>query len=53
MVFARGKAMPLDSDVDVPVHEDSTASIQTLLYEAIGGWQMLQQILVLDIVDFD
>jgi hypothetical protein len=43
--------LQLDRGVDLPMHQDSATSLKPLLYEAVCGREMRQQIFVVDIVD--
>ena len=37
---------------DLPVHEDTTATIKTILNECVAGWEVFEEVLILDIVNF-
>ena len=39
--------------VSLPVYQDSAATIESFLYESITRWEMLKNVLVRDVVDFD
>ena len=37
----------------LPVHQDSAATIESFLYESIARWEMLKNVLVLDVIHFN
>lgn len=38
---------------DSPMHKDTAAGIESILYELVAGWEVFEQILIVDIVNLD
>lgn len=35
------------------MHKDTAAGIESILYELVAGWEVFEQILIVDIVNLD
>jgi glycine/D-amino acid oxidase-like deaminating enzyme len=53
VVDGRTGRSQLHQDLNLPVYKHRATAIETLLDEAIGGGEVLQQVLVFDVVDLD